>query len=178
MKKRSLALKIGIPLFIVATVLSIWIYKKSQEEPLLPENSPDFAFDVSGQLDLEKLKSYNLPIIIDFGAEYCPTCRELVPILRQLNAELRGKAIIRHVDTQKSQDIALNYPIVLIPAQVLIDSKGNPYVPDEQDSQDFKLYSKKDSGEHVLTVHEGFMTKEQIINLLTKMGMKREEAYE
>lgn len=54
--------------------------------------NPDFSLYVTEKIDLEKLKSYGLPIIIDFGADSCIPCKEMAPVLLELNAGLRGKA--------------------------------------------------------------------------------------
>jgi len=169
-KKPTINVRIIIPLIIVITIAGIWFIKNSQNTKNI--DSTEYALHVTETIDLEKLKSYSLPIVIDFGADSCIPCKEMAPVLKELNEELRGKAIIRFVDVWKYKELANEYPIKLIPTQLLIDAQGNPYKPKKEYYSSFKLYSMKDTGEHVLTTHEGGLTKEQLLTILKEMGMK------
>ena len=97
--KKSIAIKILIPVLLVCIVLGIWAVKNAQKDTdsLVSENS-DFTLHVIEALDLEKLKSYGLPIVIDFGADSCIPCKEMAPVLKELNEDFQGKAIIKFVD--------------------------------------------------------------------------------
>jgi len=126
---------------------------------------------VTEKIDLEKLKSYGLPIIIDFGADSCIPCKEMAPVLKELNEELQGKAIIKFVDVWKYEDLAKGYPISIIPTQIFIDANGDPYSPKDTEAMQMKQYIRN-SGEHVFTAHEGGMTKEELIDILKEMGLE------
>lgn len=171
-------LKIIVPVLIVCVIAGIWAVKNSQktvvpnESELQDTFSADFELHVTKELDLEKLKSYGLPIIIDFGADYCAPCREMAPVLEELNAELRGRAIIKFVDVSKYQELTRDYPISVIPTQIFIDGNGKPYKPKNPETGQMRLYSSRSTGEHVLTVHEGGMTKQQLLEVLREMGME------
>lgn len=132
----------------------------------------DFELHVTEKIDLEKLKSYGLPIIIDFGADSCLPCKEMAPVLKELNAELQGKAIVKFVDVWKYQSFADGYPVSVIPTQIFIDSNGNPYKPKDPEAMQMQMYELKSTGEHVFTAHQGGMTKEQILSVLKEMGLK------
>ena len=67
--------------------------------------------------------------MIDFGANSCIPCKEMAPILKTLNAEMQGKAIIKFVDVWKNTDAANDFPVQVIPTQVLIAADGTPYAP-------------------------------------------------
>lgn len=75
-------------------------------------------------------------------------------MLEELHAELEGKAIIKFVDVWKYQELVQGYPISLIPTQIFIDASGKPYKPKDPKARQMKLYSSRDNGEHVFTVHE------------------------
>lgn len=167
--KRNLLLKIGIPILLIAIIASIWAIKNSQAKD---NDNSDFALKVTEKLDLEKLKSYGVPIIIDFGSDSCIPCKEMAPVLEELNKELRGKVIVKFVDVWKYQSFADGYPISVIPTQILIDANGNPYSPKDAAAMQLKLYTTKDTGAHVFTAHEGGITKEQLLTMLKEMGMK------
>lgn len=183
MDKRKV-LRIVTPVLIVLIILGIWAYKNfgtDKAETPLPssgaggvvlteEEKIDFALDAAS-FDLEKLKSYGLPIIIDFGAEWCGPCRDFKPVLEAMHAEMLGKAIIKYVDTDTYAEIARDFPVTVIPTQVFIGADGAPYVPGEGLGVDFSNYTYKDSGETAFTVHEGSLTAEQLRAILTDMGV-------
>jgi len=170
---KGMAVKIIIPILLICVIAGIWVVKNFRKDTVaLGVNNADFALHVTEKIDLEKLKSYGLPIIIDFGADSCIPCKEMAPVLQELNTELQGKAIIRFVDVWKYQELAQGYPINLIPTQIYIDANGKPYSPKDPEAMQMKLYSLKDTKEHVFTAHEGGMTKEQILSVLKEMGLK------
>lgn len=175
------ALKIIIPILIIIAIGAIWLIKNSEQQLTLdntavPDRSmseaADFSLHVTGELDLERLKSYGLPIMIDFGADSCIPCKEMAPVLAKLNEKLQGKAIIKFVDVWKYQKLAEGYPISVIPTQVFFDKNGKPYIPSDPQASQMKVYSLKDTNEHVFTTHEGGMTEEMIRAALKEMGLK------
>ena len=101
MNKKSIIILIIIAILI----LGVWFIKTMQkEEANIADNTSkeineDFKLKINKEIDLEKLKSYNLPIIIDFGADYCMPCRQMAPALREINEELQGKAIIPNTNS-------------------------------------------------------------------------------
>ncbi len=94
-------------------------------------------------------------------------------MLRQLNEELRGEAIVKFVDVWKYPSLVEGYPVSVIPTQVFIDSNGKPYMPKDPDSLGLKMYSTKDTNEHVFTTHEGGLTRDQLLWVLEEMGLER-----
>ncbi len=179
--KRDLIIKIVIPAAVILVIVGIWVFKNaesgesnlsSNNTSTIQDDNPDFDLNVTKVIDLDKLKSYGLPILIDFGADSCLPCKEMAPVLKKLNQELRGKAIILFVDVWKNQSLADGYPISVIPTQVFFDPAGNPYTPQGANAGQFIMYTLKDSKKHVLTTHEGGMTEKMILDVLVEMGMK------
>ena len=170
MSKKNMALKIVIPVLFLCTIIAIWIAKNSkQDSNFKDDGNPDFTLYVTEEIDIDKLKSYELPIIIDFGADSCVPCKEMAPVLKEMNEELRGKAIIKFVDVWKYQDLAKDYPISIIPTQIFINSDGKPYNPKDIEGMQMILYSSRETGEHIFTTHEGAMTKSQLLDVLEEM---------
>lgn len=179
---KRLVVKIIIPILIVGIVGGIWFLKNEEKQE--PSNTDisisetdedaneDFDLHVTEELDLEQLKSYGLPIVIDFGADSCIPCKEMAPVLAKLNEELRGKAIIKFVDVWKYQNLAQDYPIKVIPTQVFFDKDGKPYNPADPQGMQMNMYSLKDTNEHIFTTHEGGMTEEMILAALKEMGVE------
>jgi thioredoxin 1 len=135
-------------------------------------DNPDFSLHVTDKIDLDKLKSYGIPIILDFGSDSCIPCKQMAPVLKELNAELQGKAIIRFVDVWKYRELSEGYPISVIPTQIFFDANGKPYKPKNPEASQMKIYTSRDNGEHIFTAHEGGATKEQLLDILKEMGLK------
>ena len=169
---KGLPIKIAILVLIVAVIVVIWFVKNNDKPPAMISDKPDFALHVTEKLDLEKLKSYGLPIMIDFGADSCIPCKEMAPVLEKLNKKLHGKAIIKFVDVWKYPELAQNYPISVIPTQVFFDKQGNPYTPSNPQASQMNMYSLRNTNEHVFTTHEGGMTEEMILAALKEMGLE------
>lgn len=176
MEKRKL-LRVVVPVLIVLLILGVWAIKNYGNNDDTPQASvgadsenDDFSLNAES-IDLEKLSSYGMPVIIDFGAGYCQPCREFEPILESMHDEMSGKAIIKYVDTELYPDIASNFPVTVIPTQVFINPDGTPYQPSDSIDVQFSLYQNKSSGEHVFTTHEGGLTEEQLRSILIDMGV-------
>jgi thioredoxin 1 len=152
--------------------MGIWLLKNFGQASSDTDINPDFALHVTESLDIEHLKSYGLPIIIDFGADSCVPCKEMAPVLEKLNKELQGKAIIKFVDVWKYQELAEGYPLRVIPTQIFYDNNGKPYIPSDPEGMQMYLYSLRDTNEHVFTVHEGGISEEMLLSVLREMGLE------
>jgi thioredoxin 1 len=162
-----------VPILIVVTLTIIWIVKTYPTPTPIGKqtgNVADFVLETTS-IDLDILKEYNMPIVIDFGADSCIPCKEMAPVLKTLNAEMQGKAIIKFVDVWKNGEAAKDFPIQVIPTQIFINADGKPYVPSDNMKIKFDMYSKKDTGEHAFTVHQGGLTEEQMRAILADMGV-------
>ncbi|HXK78261.1 MAG TPA: thioredoxin family protein [Oscillospiraceae bacterium] len=140
-----------------------------KEETSESTENPDFALETE-TIDLEELTSYELPIIIDFGAGWCGPCLQFAPILESVHDSMIGSAIIKYVDVDKS-NLASEYPVRVIPTQVFFLADGTPYVPSEEIDTDFLVYNDETTGERLFTVHEGALTEEELNAILADMGV-------
>ena len=178
-------LKIAISVLILAVIAGIWAIKNKPAETLMPPaksgdasdlvqpgNDTDFLLETNA-VDLEALTAYGLPLIIDFGSDSCIPCKEMAPVLQTMNAQMQGKAIIKFVDVWKNTDAAKDFPVQVIPTQVLIAADGTPYAPSENVASQIELtqYTYKDTGELAFTVHQGGLTEEQMRLILSDMGV-------
>ena len=73
--------------------------------------------------DKEVLKS-NLPVIVDFWAEWCGPCKMLTPILEELSNEMKNEINVVKVNLDENQDLAMKYSIRSIPS-LLLFKEGN-----------------------------------------------------
>lgn len=74
--------------------------------------------------DFEKALKTGKPILVDFGANSCAPCRQMRPILKEVEKEYSEKAKVLIIDVYKYQDLAREHKIMLIPTLVFFDSKG------------------------------------------------------
>jgi putative thioredoxin len=51
-------------------------------------------------------KSKQVPVLVDFTADWCAPCRVMIPILNKLAAESQGQFLIVKVDTDEEQKLA------------------------------------------------------------------------
>jgi thioredoxin 1 len=64
------------------------------------------------------------PVLVDFGANSCMPCRQLRPILKEIEKEYAEKAKILIIDVYKYQDLAREYRVQLIPTLIFFDKTG------------------------------------------------------
>jgi thioredoxin 1 len=67
--------------------------------------------------EAEVLKS-DVPVLVDFWAEWCHPCRIVGPIIEELAQEYAGKLKVGKVDVDSNQ-VAGNYGIMSIPSVLL-----------------------------------------------------------
>ena len=70
-----------------------------------------------------EVKNSDIPVVVDFWAEWCGPCRMLGPIIEELSSDYDGKAIIGKVDVDSNQQFAAQFGVRNIPT-VLVFKDG------------------------------------------------------
>lgn len=80
--------------------------------------------------DYEKNKEWkfqgDLPVVIDFWAEWCGPCRMVGPIIDELSVEYKGKVNFYKVNTEEEQELAGVFGIRSIPSLLFVPKEGQP----------------------------------------------------
>jgi thioredoxin 1 len=87
--------------------------------------------------------------LVDVGAGACIPCKMMTPILEKLEKVYRGRAAIVFIDVWKNPDEAEPFNLKVIPTQIFYDKNGK------------EVYR-----------HMGFMSENDIVAVLTKLGVK------
>lgn len=74
-------------------------------------NDKDFEEDVNNS---------NIPVLIDFWAEWCGPCKMIGPILEELAEEIEDSIKIVKIDVDKNNQTAMKYSIRSIPTLMII----------------------------------------------------------
>lgn len=67
----------------------------------------------------QEIINQDMPVLVDFYADWCGPCKMQNPILDKIAKEYQGKARIIKVDVDKNQSAANKYEVRSIPTLIL-----------------------------------------------------------
>lgn len=70
--------------------------------------------------DLERvIKESDIPVVVDFYADWCGPCKFMAPVLDELARERKGQILITKLDTDRNPASAVQYGIRGIPTLII-----------------------------------------------------------
>ena len=137
---------IAVLAILLAIGIALTLINNSADKTDKKPDSKTQIADTKASQDNPQAK--RLPMLVDLGKGTCIPCKKMKPILEELEAEYKGRAIVRVIDLRYEPKEASKYKIRLIPTQIFFDAEGNEV---------FR--------------HEGFMDKQSIKTKFAEMGV-------
>jgi thioredoxin 1 len=73
----------------------------------------------------ETVGSSNVPVVVDFWAEWCGPCKMIAPILTEIAGEHAGQVQVAKLNVDEHPDLARRYDVMSIPT-LLVFHDGVP----------------------------------------------------
>ena len=133
MKKKIIWFIIFALLVIAIVVASIFINKKgteviqgeSKQTNIINENNESKeeesmnVIKVNDSTFEQEVLNSNIPVLIDFYADWCGPCKMLSPTVDEVASENDDIKVVK-IDVDESQEVAIKYQIMSIPTLVVI----------------------------------------------------------
>jgi thioredoxin 1 len=99
--------------------------------------------------DPQEVPIKGMVTMVDVGAKACIPCKMMIPVIESLSEEYEGRAAIVFIDVWKNPDETPKFGLRAIPTQIFYDKDGKEVMR-----------------------HEGYFSKEEIIKVLTRLGVE------
>ncbi len=67
----------------------------------------------------EEVKNSDVPVLVDFWAEWCMPCKMVAPVLEEISVAYEGKLKVGKLDVDQEADLAMKFNVQSIPTLLL-----------------------------------------------------------
>lgn len=72
--------------------------------------------------NFNKIIKGEIPVLVDFSAEWCGPCKMMAPVLEQLKEKMGEKLRIIKIDIDRNRELAMKYDIRSVPTLMLFQN--------------------------------------------------------
>ena len=77
------------------------------------------VIDLTNETFKQTINQGDKPVLVDFWAEWCSPCLRYTPVLKALDEDVAGQAIIAKLEVDSAPEIADHYEILSIPTTIV-----------------------------------------------------------
>ena len=98
---------------------------RASDRPKCGKCGTPILLDRPLKLDAESfdrtIRETDIPVLVDFYADWCGPCKMMAPFVDQLAAEYQGRALVAKLDTDRAQAISQSFQIRGIPTTIVFE---------------------------------------------------------
>lgn len=73
------------------------------------------VLEVNAENFRQEVLESDLPVVVDFWAEWCVPCRMIAPVVERLAERYAGRLKVAKLNVDANQDLAIEYQVMSIP---------------------------------------------------------------
>ena len=94
-------------------------YDDTEETPDLDASINTEALVVTDATFSNLVLAAELPVVVDFGADWCPPCQRMDPIVKEVASENQEIFLVAKLDTDRNPKITEQYRINALPTYIV-----------------------------------------------------------